>query len=99
MTLEEAFRRLGLTPDDVTPDSLHNAWRRSLKTCHPDHGGTTEQFLLAREARDTVVVWLASRPCPDCEGSGTRRYVHGWLVSVLPCAVCDGTGRRWLRSE
>lgn len=28
--------------------------------------------------------------CPECAGVGTREYYEG----VLPCVLCDGTGKR-----
>lgn len=48
LSVVEAYRLLGIDGDDET--EVKKACRRSLRKAHPDMGGSTEQFLLVKEA-------------------------------------------------
>lgn len=49
LSVVEAYRLLGID-GDADENTVKKACRRSLRKAHPDMGGSTEQFLLVKEA-------------------------------------------------
>nr|BDD44862.1 hypothetical protein 2 [bacterium] len=43
----------------LTADEITAAWKREIKTAHPDHGGTAELFAAVNEARDLLLATAA----------------------------------------
>lgn len=54
MDTDWARKILGLQ-GAVTPETVQNAFRRSVLSRHPDHGGTTEAFMEAQVARELLL--------------------------------------------
>ena len=54
MTKEEAYQVLGLEPG-ASPAEIRKAWRKLMKSVHPDSGGT--EFLAAKinAAKDVLL--------------------------------------------
>jgi len=64
MPLEQARLLLGLPPD-YTRELIITAFRQAAKRCHPDLGGTAEQFRELVKARDLLLASLGtSAPAP-----------------------------------
>ena len=69
---------LGL-PRDAAREDIDEAYRKLIFVHHPDHGGTTEDFLRVKQARESLVARLD----PDMElaggsgGDGLRRKGFG----------------------
>ena len=51
--METLYDRLGV-PRDADGDDLRRAWRRIVRTVHPDAGGDTEEFQRLERAYDTL---------------------------------------------
>lgn len=51
--MESPFEVLGLPPD-ADEDAVDDAYRRRVKEAHPDHGGSTEAFLLVQTAYEEI---------------------------------------------
>jgi hypothetical protein len=65
-------------PRDAAREDVDEAYRRLIFQHHPDHGGTTEDFLRVKQARESLVARLD----PDMEvdgagGSGLRKKAFG----------------------
>jgi hypothetical protein len=63
MPLADAIKLLGV-PADFTREDIIAAFRRASFRCHPDHGGTEEQFIKLTEARDRLLASLGTREKP-----------------------------------
>ena len=56
----QARKLLGLPPRrKLTADEITAAWKREVKTAHPDHGGTAELLTSVNEARDLLLAKVA----------------------------------------
>jgi len=78
MPLADAIKLLGVPADFIREDII-TAFRRKALHCHPDHGGTAEQFMELVKARDRLLASLgtkASAPkMPEFAPKGARlRY-------------------------
>ena len=60
MTQKAARVLLELPPRrKLTADEITAAWKREVKTAHPDHGGTADLFDAVNEARDLLLAKVA----------------------------------------
>ena len=56
MTVKAARGLFELPPRrKLTADEINTAWKREVKTAHPDHGGTADLLVAANEARDLLL--------------------------------------------
>jgi hypothetical protein len=58
--LKDAAALLGLTLEGVTLELVRKQFRKTVLKSHPDIGGTQEQFIALKEARDQLVKYLNS---------------------------------------
>ena len=78
MTLHEAYRILGISPE-ATAAQVKAAYRRLVAEAHPDHGGRTAEFIRIRAAYEIVSAFLQQGltedeiPVPD----GLREVIDG----------------------
>lgn len=49
-----ALSTLGLTRVDLTPETLKQAYRRAIRTAHPDLNGSAEEAMRINRARDAI---------------------------------------------
>lgn len=49
-----ALAVLGLTRDELTPETLKRAYRKAIKAAHPDLTGSTEEAVRINQARDAI---------------------------------------------
>lgn len=81
MALRDAMRLLGV-PEDFTPDDILAAFRRMAMQCHPDHGGTQEQFIELMKARDRLLTALGTKAAapkmPEFAPKGARLRYRTW---------------------
>ncbi len=52
---QEAMDLLGLTPSDLSEESIKKAWKKMSLRCHPDKGGSSELQQKITNARDTLL--------------------------------------------
>ncbi len=65
LPLDEARKLLPGLPENFTAADVISAFRRAAKRCHPDHGGTAEQFRTLVEAWDRLLASIGrSEPPP-----------------------------------
>lgn len=58
-------------------EQVRAAWKRKLKTVHPDVGGTKEAVHQATNMRDVLLAWIeAGRPDLDAEPGLVRTYAR-----------------------
>lgn len=56
--LPQCFVRLGLSGIPKNADEIKGAYRKLAATCHPDKGGSAEDFALLGRARDEALEWI-----------------------------------------
>ena len=54
MSAEEACEILGVAPD-ATPEDIETAYRRVMKSAHPDHGGSDWMAAKVNQAKDVLL--------------------------------------------
>ena len=54
-------------------EEIDKSYRKLLLSVHPDHGGTTEDFLRVRQAREVLVTQLDSSYEINTHGGGLRK--------------------------
>ncbi len=61
--IRKAAQILGVPFDDLTPTTVHKAWRSqmSLRTVHPDLGGEAESAVLVNKAKAQLDAWFEER--------------------------------------
>jgi hypothetical protein len=61
--IRKAAQILGVPFDDLTPATVHKAWRTqmSLQTVHPDLGGEAESAVLVNKAKAQLDAWFEER--------------------------------------
>lgn len=59
--LPEWCRILGLGHRPRSVEEVHERFRARAKVCHPDGGGSPEQFQALLKARDEALAWLAAQ--------------------------------------
>jgi hypothetical protein len=61
--IRKAAQILGVPFDDLTPTTVHKAWRSqmSLQTVHPDLGGEAESAVLVNRAKAQLDAWFEER--------------------------------------
>lgn len=61
--IRKAAQILGVPFDDITPNTVHKAWRKqmSLQTVHPDLGGEAEAAVLVNKAKAQLDAWFEER--------------------------------------
>ncbi|MBS1954256.1 MAG: hypothetical protein JST89_08720 [Cyanobacteria bacterium SZAS-4] len=61
--IRKAAQILGVPFDDLTPTTVHKAWRSqmSLQTVHPDLGGEAESAVLVNKAKAQLDAWFEER--------------------------------------
>ena len=61
--IRKAAQILGVPFDDLTPNTVHKAWRSqmSLQTVHPDLGGEAESAVLVNKAKAQLDAWFEER--------------------------------------
>ena len=74
----EAYRLLGLAPE-ASDEERKRAYRKALRTAHPDHGGTAEQFARVQEAWEAL-----SEPDSGPTGSSRVPRQDGGTPSSAP---------------
>ena len=81
MPLADAIKLLGV-PANFTREDIVAAFRRAALKCHPDHGGTEEQFIELVKARDRLLASLGTREAapkmPEFAAKGTRLRYGTW---------------------
>ena len=58
-------------PTTANPTEIDIAYRSLLMKVHPDHGGTTEEFLRVKQAREVLIV--QSNPDLEIKSTGLRK--------------------------
>lgn len=103
VTTRHALALLGLSLDDITADSVREAFAAAVKRAHPDMGGAGDLGLL-KQAREKLLALAAVREgvaemaeCPVCRGDGTVRASRSAVRS--PCPMCSGQGEVAKRKE
>ena len=80
-----ALRLLGV-PADFTRDDIIAAFRRAAMKCHPDRGGTEQQFVKLVEARDRLLTSLGTREAapatPEFAPKGARLRYTSWKPGI-----------------
>ncbi len=63
LEIRKAAQILGVPFDDLTPMTVHKAWRSqmSLRTVHPDLGGEAESAVLVNKAKAQLDAWFEER--------------------------------------
>ncbi len=56
--IRKACLVLGLRPEELTIEMVHQAWKKEMTTEHPDQGGHTESAVYVNTAKDTLFRWL-----------------------------------------
>lgn len=61
--IRKAAQILGVPFDDLTPNTVHKAWRSqmALQTVHPDLGGEAEAAVLVNRAKAQLDAWFEER--------------------------------------
>jgi|688.fasta_scaffold222412_2 hypothetical protein len=61
--IRKAAQILGVPFDDLTPTTVHKAWRSqmSLQSVHPDLGGEAEAAVLVNKAKAQLDAWFEER--------------------------------------
>lgn len=61
--IRKAAQILGVPFDDLTPNTVHKAWRSqmSLQSVHPDLGGEAEAAVLVNKAKAQLDAWFEER--------------------------------------
>ncbi|MBS2002965.1 MAG: hypothetical protein JST44_15745 [Cyanobacteria bacterium SZAS LIN-5] len=61
--IRKAAQILGVPFDDLTPATVHKAWRSqmALQTVHPDLGGEAEAAVLVNKAKAQLDAWFEER--------------------------------------
>lgn len=81
MLLADAIMLLGV-PADFTREDIISAFRRKALRCHPDHGGTQEQFIELVKARDRLLAALGTRAAapkmPEFAPKGVKLRYGTW---------------------
>jgi hypothetical protein len=82
--LGDAIKLLGV-PADFTREDIIAAFRRKAMRCHPDHGGTEEQFIELTKARDRLLASLGTRAAtpkmPEFAPKGVKLRYGTWRPS------------------
>ena len=74
---------LGTSPN-ATEDEIRLAYRRACVRCHPDRGGSSEEFQAVTKAYEA----LMARPCELCGGKGFVVERRGMLATKRECPKC-----------
>ena len=98
MLTATAFALFGLDHAEASPEDVRAAFRRLAPAAHPDLGGSAGDMKVLVEARAEALSYLAGLPCPVCAGVGRTLHADGWRSVNLPCAKCEGTGKKWFTS-
>jgi hypothetical protein len=84
MPLADAIKLLGV-PTDFTREDIITAFRRKALRCHPDHGGTEEQFIELVKARDRLLAALGTKAAapkmPQFAPKGMKLRYSTWRPS------------------
>jgi hypothetical protein len=95
MPLEEARRLLGV-PENYTRADIMTGFRAAAKRCHPDVGGTEEQFRELVKARDRLLASLgmkAAAPKPPTFYPAGAKVVYRSAGSRGPPRLAGGVRR------
>jgi hypothetical protein len=92
LPLEEAKRLLSV-PDDYSREDILIGFRRAAKRCHPDHGGTAEQFRALVEARDRLLasIGITAPKQPKFRPAGVK--VRYYVASKSTPRLSGGRAR------
>jgi curved DNA-binding protein len=86
MTVEVA-RRLLAVEANADADTIRAAFKRAVKTAHPDQGGTDEAFRLVLEAHRILDGWQGVE---EAQADEARRYAASRLEITLTVAMTGG---------
>ncbi len=99
MSVDEARRLLNLPPASdgmVTPQQVRTAFRRAVRSAHPDTGGNELEAsdLVTRlgDARQ-LLLDAVDNTCPQCRGAGHVKTGGRFQMSKV-CMYCDGSGEQ-----
>ncbi len=93
MTLNDAYRILGLTPD-ATPTQVKAAYRRLVSEAHPDRGGEAAEFIRIRAAYEILAAFLKQETPEEEIG------IPADLRAVIDGIVRDfRENQRWAEAE
>lgn len=81
---------------DMAEDEIRKAYTSAARAHHPDVGGDAETFAKLAAAWRVVKETAEIRTiCPVCQGSKVvKKQGRNWQSFTLPCAACNGTGRK-----
>lgn len=83
--LADAIKLLGV-PVNFTREDIIAAFRRKSLRCHPDQGGTAEQFIALVKARDRLLASLGTKEkapkMPEFAPKGTKLQYGTWRPGV-----------------
>ena len=82
----KAFETLGLEPE-VSASEIEVAYRKARRKAHPDHGGTSQEFIAIQRAYK-LLTNTSSQRCAECDGSGFVETRYGAFVESNPCPTC-----------
>lgn len=87
------FEALGLRPG-VKKSDVKKAWRKIVKSAHPDHGGDSDKFIELRKAYELALENAVDDDiCELCNGTGKVERAVGWSSLTVGCTLCKGTGK------
>lgn len=94
-----------MVPDEVTEETLNDAYRAKVKVVHPDKGGSAEEFVKVDRAKcileeflKVAEVKVKAPPeykvakCQNCNGRGRVELRRGFNSMNMVCGICHGTG-------
>jgi len=94
MTSDEAFGLLNL-PSTATSEQITKAWRQACMRHHPDReGGNQHDFLQAKEAFHTAMIFCSTQKCGSCLGTGKITISVGLTKLSIKCPKCSKINRR-----
>lgn len=85
--MPDPFAVLGL-PDTATEHSVRQQWRALLLVCHPDAGGTVDEFIRLQDAFREALRMVQDRPCPRCRGLRYVEVAASGIRVKLTCPEC-----------
>jgi hypothetical protein len=98
LSFKEALEMLSLDGNDLSPETLKNAYRKAAMTHHPDRGGDLAQMKLVNEAHDLLSKFKGQAPSSRIDNTDKYKAAAATVREVLAATFAPTVFTRHLET-